>query len=333
MPARARPGRRRRRGRRRRSWRCRSARFRARAAAVGEPGLAGRRACPARAGGAGRAGVAAVPQLALSSGGSRRCRRSSSRPTSRSSRTSRRCRRCPAGQTVPQLPQLALSLWRLVQVPPQFVSPDWQESWQVPPEQICPAGHAVPQAPQLPPSVWSVGAGAAAVRLSGCAGERARRHRCRRCPAGHACAAARRSWRCRVWRLVQVPLAVGLACRSTSIEQVPFEHAVPAGQTVPQAPQLALSALRVRAGPAAVGHRRTGRRPAQVPPEQTLPAGHDRAAGAAVGVVAPVELTQVPLQLVNPAWQESEQTLATHTSPAGQTLPQLPQLLRSLWRS
>ncbi len=51
----------------------------------------------------------------------------------------------------PQAPQLALSRWRLVQVPPQLVSPLWQDSWQVPPEQMYPSGHAFPQAPQFEP--------------------------------------------------------------------------------------------------------------------------------------------------------------------------------------
>jgi hypothetical protein len=40
----------------------------------------------------------------------------------------------PAGQTVPHVPQFAGSELRFVHVPAQFVSPLWQESWQVPPE-------------------------------------------------------------------------------------------------------------------------------------------------------------------------------------------------------
>jgi hypothetical protein len=42
---------------------------------------------------------------------------------------------CPAAQRCPQLPQLLLSVWRLVQAPLQFVSPAWQEREQVPEEQ------------------------------------------------------------------------------------------------------------------------------------------------------------------------------------------------------
>ena len=55
----------------------------------------------------------------------------------------------PAGQTLPHVPQLSKSVWVLVQVPLQLVSPAWQESAHVPFEHTLPAGHAIPQAPQV----------------------------------------------------------------------------------------------------------------------------------------------------------------------------------------
>jgi hypothetical protein len=54
---------------------------------------------------------------------------------------------------LPQAPQFWLSVWILTQVPPQFVSPAWQLSPHVPPEQTLPAGHTFPQAPQFALSV------------------------------------------------------------------------------------------------------------------------------------------------------------------------------------
>ena len=42
-------------------------------------------------------------------------------------------------------------------------------------------------------------------------------------------------------------------------------------------------------------------------------------------------LTQEPLQLVSPAWQESAHAPAEQTLPAAQILPQMPQLEGSLW--
>ena len=57
----------------------------------------------------------------------------------------------PAGHAVPQAPQLPLSVWVLVQTPPQRVSPVWQLGEHVPPEQTWPAGQALPHAPQF----WS----------------------------------------------------------------------------------------------------------------------------------------------------------------------------------
>jgi hypothetical protein len=58
----------------------------------------------------------------------------------------------PSGHGVPQAPQLLLSDWVLVQVPPQFVLPAVAQP-QLPAVQTSPAGHLVPQAPQLLVSV------------------------------------------------------------------------------------------------------------------------------------------------------------------------------------
>jgi len=55
----------------------------------------------------------------------------------------------PAGQTVPQVPQLWLSVVVTAQMPEQFVCPVTQETAQALPEQTCPLGHTVPQNPQL----------------------------------------------------------------------------------------------------------------------------------------------------------------------------------------
>ena len=55
----------------------------------------------------------------------------------------------PAGQTLPQLPQLYRSLLRLAHWPAQFVSPLGQVVTHAPPVQAVPAGQTLPQAPQL----------------------------------------------------------------------------------------------------------------------------------------------------------------------------------------
>ena len=60
----------------------------------------------------------------------------------------------PLGQTLPQAPQLALSVWRLAHVVPQLVCPVVQYNPHVPPAQMYPAGHLWPQVPQLAGSVW-----------------------------------------------------------------------------------------------------------------------------------------------------------------------------------
>lgn len=55
----------------------------------------------------------------------------------------------PAGQTVPQAPQLRLSLLVTVQTPPQLVEPETQVTPHLPPEQTSPVGQTVPQVPQF----------------------------------------------------------------------------------------------------------------------------------------------------------------------------------------
>ncbi len=59
----------------------------------------------------------------------------------------------PAGQAVPQAPQLSLSEGRWTQSPLQSVKPPWQSSTHWPFWQASPAGQALPQAPQLASSV------------------------------------------------------------------------------------------------------------------------------------------------------------------------------------
>jgi hypothetical protein len=51
------------------------------------------------------------------------------------------------------MPQFELSPWVFVQMPLQFVRPDWQESWQLPAEQTSPVGQSRPHAPQFCRSV------------------------------------------------------------------------------------------------------------------------------------------------------------------------------------
>jgi hypothetical protein len=58
------------------------------------------------------------------------------------------------GQTLPQVPQLDVSLPRVRHAPLQGVWPLGQTLVHVPLEQTCPAPHARPQAPQLAPSAW-----------------------------------------------------------------------------------------------------------------------------------------------------------------------------------
>jgi len=60
---------------------------------------------------------------------------------------------CPAAQALPQAPQWAPSVWRLVQVDPQAVSPVPQDTMHAPAEQVLPGGQALPQAPQWALSV------------------------------------------------------------------------------------------------------------------------------------------------------------------------------------
>jgi hypothetical protein len=55
---------------------------------------------------------------------------------------------------VAQLPQWALSVWRLTQAPEQLVSPDGQLVAQVPEEQTWPEAQTVLQDPQWALSVW-----------------------------------------------------------------------------------------------------------------------------------------------------------------------------------
>jgi hypothetical protein len=55
----------------------------------------------------------------------------------------------PLGQTVPHVPQLALSVWMVVQEPPQFVLPTPQAEAQAPALQTFVVPQTFPQPPQL----------------------------------------------------------------------------------------------------------------------------------------------------------------------------------------
>jgi hypothetical protein len=59
-----------------------------------------------------------------------------------------RLQSCPLGHTVPQAPQLALSVCRSRQVPSQLVVTPPQLTWHMPLLQICPDAQAMPQPPQ-----------------------------------------------------------------------------------------------------------------------------------------------------------------------------------------
>jgi hypothetical protein len=59
----------------------------------------------------------------------------------------------PVAQAFPQEPQLLVSVWVLVQVPPQFCSGDEQVALQLPLTQYCPFPHVLPHDPQLLASV------------------------------------------------------------------------------------------------------------------------------------------------------------------------------------
>jgi hypothetical protein len=55
---------------------------------------------------------------------------------------------CPAGQALPQAPQLSGSLVTVAQTPAQFCWPTPQNTWHVPALHNVPAPQAAPQAPQ-----------------------------------------------------------------------------------------------------------------------------------------------------------------------------------------
>ena len=59
---------------------------------------------------------------------------------------------CPLAQALPQVPQLAASVCRFLQVPEQLVWPEGQPL-QTPATQVCPLAQALPQVPQLAASV------------------------------------------------------------------------------------------------------------------------------------------------------------------------------------
>jgi hypothetical protein len=59
----------------------------------------------------------------------------------------------PYGHAVPQLPQWLGFEASVTQVPPQFVCPVGQVSWQLPFVHTVPAAQTLPQAPQFWPSV------------------------------------------------------------------------------------------------------------------------------------------------------------------------------------
>ena len=56
---------------------------------------------------------------------------------------------CPEGHATPQPLQFSGSLFSFTHVPPQLVSPVWQETAHEPPEQTFPAAQAWPHEPQL----------------------------------------------------------------------------------------------------------------------------------------------------------------------------------------
>jgi len=58
---------------------------------------------------------------------------------------------CPEGQTLPHAPQLAGSLARDTQVPPQLTCPVGHAHW--PATHVVPPAHALPHAPQFAPSL------------------------------------------------------------------------------------------------------------------------------------------------------------------------------------
>jgi hypothetical protein len=60
---------------------------------------------------------------------------------------------CVALQRRAHAPQLAASVWRLAQLPEQFVWPVMQSTRHIPPEHTCPAPHTTPHAPQFAKSV------------------------------------------------------------------------------------------------------------------------------------------------------------------------------------
>jgi hypothetical protein len=110
---------------------------------------------------------------------------------------------CPAGHALPQAPQFALSVARSRQVPPQLVSDVPQNTSQRPSVQTCPAEHTLPQVPQFSLSILV----SAQYRVS--------------TPPSTP------------------PQAISVGPHS--VAQRPIAQTVPAGQVVPQAPQLARS--------------------------------------------------------------------------------------------
>lgn len=190
----------------------------------------------------------------------------------------------PAGQALPQVPQLALFVARLTHAPPQAVSPAGQTGAHVPAAQSGPplpmmgGWHTVPQVPQL------LGSAARSThRLL---------HSVGRVPRVHAHVRFTHCWPS-THALPQVPQLAGLFVRLTHapaqlvspgmvqvIWQIPAEQTDPAGHALPHMPQLAgLDRVSTQTPPHTVSP--TG----QVMPESAASRGR----GASAGRTSPVE--------------------------------------------
>jgi hypothetical protein len=196
----------------------------------------------------------------------------------------------------PEAPQKALVVCGSMQLPPQLISLPGQVTTHVPPLQAWPPGHTTPHAPQLFPSVCSLTHVPAAPPSAFPASP----GRQRVCPVGQ-----------------------------TTLHDPP-EHVDPAGQMLPQPPQLEGSTCSsTHAPPQAVVP------PPQIvkhaPAEQTSPSGH---------VVPHVPqlfgsvwvLAQMVPQSVVPPLHTMPHVPVEHTLPAGHGLLHFPQLSGSFER-
>ncbi len=228
----------------------------------------------------------------------------------------------PGRQTAPQAPQLFGSLWRSMHWLPQSV-PEHDEAMQAPATQASPEGQTSPQAPQLAGSLWR-----SVHWLPQSVPEHVQLPLTQEPPEGQAwpqdpqlsgslCVSTHALPQvvC-VHAGVQAPPAQTWPAGHSAFDvhaagatQAPATHASPDGQTSPQAPQLLASLCRSTHALPQVVCVHAG---VQAPPAQTWPAGHSAFDVHAAGA------TQAP---------------ATQASPDGQSSPQAPQLLGSLWRS